>query len=214
MFDKQFKKYTGYYLFLIVIIFCLPVLFTRLHWFGLDFTRTGEIGDTLGGIMDPFIGIIAGALTFLAFWVQFKANEQQKDDLQVERFENKFYNLIEIHRNNINEISINQSDTRRKTFISMFSELKCTYLIVDQYYKGDYKNERPDDQIPESVVFNVAYLIFFFGVGESSSEMVADLLGDRYNGFFQNAETKIKEFQEIWRRGQANGQLISVNFKN
>ena len=44
--------------------------------------------------MSPFIAIAAAILTFFAFWVQYKANEQQKIDLKVERFENKFYELL------------------------------------------------------------------------------------------------------------------------
>ncbi|UBM59203.1 hypothetical protein LAG90_00830 [Marinilongibacter aquaticus] len=43
----------------------------------LDFSRTGQIGDTIGGIMNPFVAITGVILTFLAFWIQFQANKLQ-----------------------------------------------------------------------------------------------------------------------------------------
>ncbi len=83
---------------LFVLIICLfPILFTS-YTSKFDFTATGQIGDTIGGTMGPFIAIAAAILTFLAFWVQYKANEQQKADLKeqrdrsdVEGFENTFF---------------------------------------------------------------------------------------------------------------------------
>ena len=47
---------------------------------GKYFSDTGEIGDTIGGITGPFIAIAAAGLTFIAFWVQYKANIQQRQD--------------------------------------------------------------------------------------------------------------------------------------
>ncbi len=43
----------------------LPYLLTQ-HSI-IDFTDTGQIGDTIGGIMGPFVGILAAVLTFMAF---------------------------------------------------------------------------------------------------------------------------------------------------
>lgn len=68
------------------------------YWFtgedSLDFRNTGQIGDTIGGIMGPFIAIIASLLTFMAFWVQYKANQQQRMDMALERFENNLFQMI------------------------------------------------------------------------------------------------------------------------
>lgn len=43
----------------------------------LDFTTTGPIGDTIGGLMSPFIALTGVLLTFLAFYMQIKANQIQ-----------------------------------------------------------------------------------------------------------------------------------------
>lgn len=81
---------------LILFSFFAPFFFTSTD-IGKSIVTTEEIGligDTMGGTMNPFIAISAAILTFLAFWIQYKANEQQKRDLQVERFENKFYEML------------------------------------------------------------------------------------------------------------------------
>ena len=119
-FDKNFWRIFRLFIIFILIILSFPFLFTNLYFFHIDFSKTGQIGDTLGGIMGPFIAIAAAILTFLAFWVQFIANKKQDiqiiaqntqiknqdDQWKIERFESKFYSLIEIHRNNVSEINI------------------------------------------------------------------------------------------------------------
>lgn len=37
-----------------------------------------EIGDSIGGILNPIIGITGSILTFLAFYIQYKANKEQR----------------------------------------------------------------------------------------------------------------------------------------
>lgn len=182
--------------------------------------ETGYTGDTIGGIMNPFVAIAAAMLTFIAFWIQFKANQQQTlqfknqaRDVTVERFESKFYNLIEIHRNNVNEVQIGKSTHGRKAFIDMFNELKFTYLIVLDYYNKNYKTIS-DAIISDDVIFNISYLIFFFGVGENSSKVVKDLIGKNNHDFFVGVEEFIKLNQRGWKSERQNGKTISVNFND
>lgn len=84
------------------IVFVLPFLFTQ-SWFG-NYTNTGEIGDTIGGITSPFVAIVASYLTFIAFWVQFRANQFQREDIALERFNTNFYNLLNIHEEITNNL--------------------------------------------------------------------------------------------------------------
>src|SRR5687767_14911623 len=55
-----------------------PRLFTDpalLKYF--DFRTTGQIGDTFGGLMTPFINLSAVIVTGLAFYMQYRANQVQ-----------------------------------------------------------------------------------------------------------------------------------------
>lgn len=76
---------------LLVFSFVAPIIFTSYSsaW---DFTETGQIGDTLGGIMNPFIAIVGVMMTFLAFYMQIKANKIQRDQF-----------LKSLEKNNIDE---------------------------------------------------------------------------------------------------------------
>lgn len=62
----------------IILASCFaPWLFTLPG--GIDFTNTGEIGDTIGGTMSPFVGIAGVIMTFVAFMMQVGANEIQRE---------------------------------------------------------------------------------------------------------------------------------------
>ena len=62
-FDKGFWKSFIWFLVIALLICCLPWLLAKHSW--IDFSTTGEIGDTIGGIMGPFIAIAAAGLTFI-----------------------------------------------------------------------------------------------------------------------------------------------------
>ena len=65
---------------LIILVGCLaPWLFTLPGT--PDFTNTGQIGDTIGGTMSPFVGIAGVLMTFVAFMMQVRANEIQREHL-------------------------------------------------------------------------------------------------------------------------------------
>lgn len=65
-----------------------PILFTLpLGW--LDFTNTGNIGDTIGGITAPFINILGAILVFLALKAQILANLVIQDQIDRQDSEKK-----------------------------------------------------------------------------------------------------------------------------
>lgn len=95
-FDKFFWWSFAGFILLVVLVCLLPSILTGKG--EPDFSNKGQIGDTIGGIMGPFVAIIAAWLTFIAFWVQFKANNQQRHDIAIERFENKLFEMMHIQQ--------------------------------------------------------------------------------------------------------------------
>ena len=88
--DTITKWILGIAAFLLIFAFIAPALFvSKAFTPKLDFSQTGPIGDTLGGIMNPFIALVGILLTFLAFYMQIKANQIQKqlflDGLKTEK---------------------------------------------------------------------------------------------------------------------------------
>lgn len=113
-FTLDFWIYLFIFIVLIGIICCFPSLFTGPG--KLDFRNTGQIGDTIGGIMGPFVAIAAAILTFLAFWVQFKANEQQRKDIALERFESNLFQLIQVQEEITNNLQFSAYDGSDKLY--------------------------------------------------------------------------------------------------
>lgn len=190
----------------ILSIFLFPLLFTSGSI--VDYTKTGAIGDTINGISGPFIALGAAFLTFLAFYIQYIANKKQDKQFNdqnkqwtIERFESKFYSLIEIHRNNVSEIDI-RGLRGRKAFIAMYKELKFIYLVVDDCYKNKWRKSRHgiDDYISPEIIYNISYLIFFFGIGKQSSSVVKDLIPNdvKIQEFFSVAEEVLQNYQNGW----------------
>ena len=61
-----------------LIVLVVPFLFTR-SWFGFASSKTGYVGDTIGGLTAPFIGLFSALLVYIAFKEQVKANLKLED---------------------------------------------------------------------------------------------------------------------------------------
>ena len=106
--NKTFDKFfwLSFIAFVIIAagICCLPAILTGVG--EPDFSEKGQIGDTIGGIMGPFVAMVAAWLTFIAFWVQFKANIQQRRDITIERFERSVFDLLHMQQEITNSLEI------------------------------------------------------------------------------------------------------------
>jgi hypothetical protein len=151
------------FILVIVLILFFPYWFTSYSFRGINFSQTGNIGDTIGGILGPFIAIAAAILTFFAFWVQYKANEQQKLDLKIERFENKFFELLKFHKENVNELTLGENLKGRKTFVLLSNELRTCYKVCEEVITQS-------DRYANINIMKFSYMIFFYGIGEQSEE--------------------------------------------
>ena len=212
IFDKSFWVFIIIFSFSIGLICLLPYLFTLQYKFeDLNFSTTGQIGDTIGGTMTPFIAIAAALLTFIAFWVQYKANQQQTNqfknqakDVTIERFENKFFELIGIQRKNTNEIMIGGAVGGRKAFISMFLEFRFCYkktkLFIEEY-KKDKLGFKEDD---ETTILDIAYHIFFMGIGDNSDKLVIASLKEKCKeSFIVDLISDLKSVKDNWRHNRS-----------
>lgn len=83
-----------------------PILFTQ-NWTSIDFTETGEIGDTIGGITAPIIGVLSILLLFYTLWEQVSFNKKQKELSNDEQFKSTFFNLLQAQREIIEKIAGN-----------------------------------------------------------------------------------------------------------
>lgn len=95
--------------------------------------RTGQIGDTFGGTITPIVGLLAAYLTFLAFWIQYRANEQQKKYIAEQRFEDTFFRLLENHQRMVDSIDLRKS---KAITLTVAEGRKCFKIMYKKFAKG------------------------------------------------------------------------------
>jgi hypothetical protein len=177
-------------------------------------TKAGSIGDAIGGLANPFIGTIGVILTFFAFWVQFEANErqrkayeEQRKDIKRERFENKFYELLKLHKENVNEIRIPLEGgldlNGRECFRVFYDELESIYhcgLGIRNEKQYDIDNER---------LLDFSYEVFHYGLDYGHEHIYKK--SDNPNGDFLIDFFKIlKKNRSVWeKKNLAIGEVKS-----
>ena len=116
---------------LLLVVLALPAILTLPGW--LDFSDKGQIGDTIGGTMGPFIAIIAALLTFVAFWVQYEANIKQREDISIERQEAKFYKMLDIYSAMTNGLEVH-GIKGKEAFAELVGEFTFTFFTIDEIF--------------------------------------------------------------------------------
>ncbi|MDZ7646712.1 MAG: hypothetical protein U5K54_05745 [Cytophagales bacterium] len=91
----------------------------------------GAAGDSINGLSAPILALMVVIVTFLAFWVQFEANQQIRKDIKLDRFETKFYELLRLHQHNVGDIDIDSKFNGRKAFVRMYYEIRFIYAFLD-----------------------------------------------------------------------------------
>ena len=176
------------FLVLVVLICFFPYWFTREGDPDLCFIGKGEIGDTIGGIMGPFVAIIAAFLTFIAFLIQYDANELQKKELerqkkirQREEFEVKLFKMLDEHKDNLNHIAAGELRGRDAIpeLLGEFAYIySCVHFVLNslhenkkfQHTQGDLSKvlQYLDNlyEEPKTAIMNhllLSYNLFFYG---------------------------------------------------
>ncbi|OVE75059.1 hypothetical protein BVX95_00365 [archaeon D22] len=137
-----------------------------------DYSKTGEIGDTIGGVSAPFIGMIGVFLTFAAFYIQYKANQthieqfvQQYDKEQKNEARDICKWLIEKNREIANQVHVN--DMKGASCFSLLcQEYELTYRIAKIFF---------EEILDNSAIINISYVVFLNGVGPISDKINRDL---------------------------------------
>ncbi|MBB6324552.1 putative Tic20 family protein [Algoriphagus iocasae] len=185
----------------IILFFSIPFILL-LNSYNFDsikdsFQITGTIGDTLNGVFNPLIAALAVITTFLAFIVQYRANQLYREDVDFQRFETRFYELLKLHRENVNEIEISNKYLKRNAFVKMFEELRFLYYVVDSAKDFYEKENNHVLSITKEQIIELAYFFFYYGVNEKLN--FADFSKITiHTPFYIYCRTQIKEYQKIF----------------
>jgi hypothetical protein len=259
------------FLVLTIVVIAMPWLLTHFSFLDLGVEKSNEIGDTIGGIMGPTVGLMGAALTFLAFWAQFDANKEQRRQfketletqkiaeqeqkaryekeqaelrtryeteqkkqtatfltqrqqfeesqqlqqeqivlqdkrMRIDLFENKLYTMLSIHRDNVNNMDLNTTKGR-KVFLLMFNELRFIYWMMKKFYEVSPDVASPKRNLSNDEIYQVAYLTFFFGIGENSTPLIEDLGGIALKDFIANSHNYIHVQIAAWNNANSKFEI-------
>ncbi|MBP0613945.1 hypothetical protein J8J42_12945 [Chryseobacterium sp. cx-311] len=104
-----------------------------------DLLTPNEIGDSIGGVLNPIIGITGSILTFLAFYIQYKANKEQRKFFYI-GLNNEKQNRIDESNKNI-DLEKKHHITNLKIFKSLVSSMLNYYISSSQNIKDFLESE-------------------------------------------------------------------------
>lgn len=117
----------------------------------------GLNGDSFG-VLNPFIALLAAGLTFIAFWVQYQANQKMLQESKQQQAERQFYEMLRIHQENVEKLKI-ETHPSNHVYSSNATGHEVFRIFNHEFY-FICKNLATDDKMES---FKRAYKIFFFG---------------------------------------------------
>jgi hypothetical protein len=221
-----------------------PFFFTgKTFGTNFDFCDTGQIGDTIGGLANPFIALSGVVVTGLAFYMQYQANNQQREfflreqadnkkkyegqinhqnkQYRLQQFESQFYEMIRLHRENVSEMKIDGYDfeeeraTRRLTKIDAVTEGRKVFVTMQTELESILGVYKALYNNLDKQSFLKCYKIFFSGLTRFKRDNGEDT-------FFKRLSTlrKIHEYPNLnkcrsnrKRKNHAGGITLYFNYK-
>lgn len=145
-------KYIVYVsIFFILFGLFAPIILSQYTLYGLS-NKPNEIGDAIGGMMNPFIAIAGVILTFLAFYMQWQANQNQvkllklQIDLDKEKLKNQenenlkeIFQLFELELNEFLE-ELSTKFEHIKDYNSVLKLNEIEFVILPKIHKEKAKS--------------------------------------------------------------------------
>ncbi|WDF54890.1 putative phage abortive infection protein [Mucilaginibacter sp. KACC 22063] len=183
-------------IFSLIIFLFFGIYLCVQNWSGwyLNFDELNNFGTLIGGIFS-FISVILIYFTL----------QQQFQSFKINQFENRFFELIRYHRDNVSALKMRAPDTAREQYfeghkvareihkqvLEMFDktkELLKNYKLDDLYKDTETKLRdienlavTGDKNLLDLNYANISYLCVFFGGSEDGLLALRDKLSSKYN---------------------------------
>ena len=92
--------------FIAFLIFSVFLFTGQFFSSGIDFSTTGSIGDTIGGITSPIIGIVGSYFIIVSFREQKDANDLQRISIEGARWYEMHYELLLNFKLSVEKLSL------------------------------------------------------------------------------------------------------------
>ncbi len=184
--------------FVFSIIIVLPIALTQFY-VGIDFSNTGNIGDTIGGITAPFLSLMGSILVFVAFKEQIRANKLINDQFLEQQYENRLFKMFNNYNENVTRLNFTSRKSGREynnknVFPVLYQEFgrlvdeiknfnKEKNIILSDTISSDFekylKSKSRNTNIDNWLLLDISYIIFFYGVGKTGRESVKSIFASK-----------------------------------
>lgn len=162
----KWTTYTGFFLSIIgmalILIFALNRAFNDGSGI-LNANLASNFGDFIGGLVGPIF-----SLTGIFFL--YETIMLQKETFAIQQLENRFFELIRYHRENVFQMEhkipseVDKTANGSRVFIEMKKQFEELFDLVVQKSHPFLKDTKFESELEKHNI-NIAYLIFYFGVG-------------------------------------------------
>lgn len=196
----------------------LSIEYTYNGNYSIQMDKTGQVGDFIGGIVGTIFSLSGFILLLLTL-------HNQSQSAYIEQFENKFFELLRLHRDNVNEIRIRRKELENGEFIDFEYEkrrafkqiledfIDCRNDIKPLFNKETIENiyeaaflkkissyfnvSENDKKLKSFARINIAYCIVFFGVEVEGSLVIKKLTQKRFKTQFIDDIIKYTQMKPI-----------------
>ncbi len=122
------RKYWSQYAIFIIGVVLIHLFFLAKAYQGnsIDSTTAGQFGDLIGGYLGTIFALLSTVLLFSNLLHQIETSEFQQ-------FQNKHFEMIKLHRANLDEMVLGRFKGR-PVFIPMMREWRALLKIVKKSY--------------------------------------------------------------------------------
>lgn len=182
--DLVTKIILGVSILVILFSFVSPLIFTSASSSkSFDFTETGQIGDTIGGILNPFVALAGVLLTFLAFYMQIKANQIQIDQFHDGLQKEKDLRALVEKKDSYNKLSLLKTD-----LTAIQSDIKSKSENLKKYYEKEKEQPFQTNFLKRTSSKNYARILEIDRLG----------IYQGFNLFLSHREDWIKDFSRVY----------------
>ncbi len=148
----------------------------------IDLNTSASIGDFFGGVVGTLFSLTGVFFLFITLSEQRKFTQQ-------ERFESKFFELLKLHKENVNELMYKDSHGR-----DVFTEIKNDlYSVLDVIIDNGFITKNRLDQ-QDSI--NIAFNIMYFGYNQNTADVLENKFFKKYSAYSNEINKCIKEVKD------------------
>lgn len=155
----------------------------------MNSTNASEFGSFVGGYLGTLFALVS--VIFL-----YTTLRDQRRTSEIEKFETRFFELIRLHRDNVQEITL-KNQSGKKIFVLFIREYREIMKIVEKIFK--------EDNLDKKKIIEISYLTFFYGIGPNSTRILKGSLSDYDKSKVKELTEKLQsEKKEVQRKRKFN----------